>query len=376
MESLVKMFGRYYQGKRILVTGHTGFKGAWLSLWLKQLGAKVIGLSLPPEDSPNLYELIQPGTFTAEFFTDIGNAAALEKAIHDSRVDFIFHLAAQALVRRSYIQPAETMCTNVMGTVNVLEAVRKMGRPIPMVIVTTDKCYENLGWDHGYRETDALGGHDIYSASKAAGELTVNAWRRSFFQPNPSLGNIATARAGNVIGGGDFAADRIVPDCMRALAAKKPIEVRNPAATRPWQHVLDCLSGYLWLGAQLGQAPKNTPLASAFNFGPALQANRTVRLLVEELLQHWPGRWVDASDPMAPHEAGRLHLAIDKSASQLEWYPTWNFAETVQHTALWYRRRHERGAVGLRTFCVKQLNTFTRAASAQGQPWSQARIAK
>jgi CDP-glucose 4,6-dehydratase len=370
VENLVTMFGGYYQGKRVLVTGHTGFKGSWLSLWLKQLGAQVHGLALPPENSPNLHGIIQPGTFAAESLMDIRDAGAVEQVVRAARPDLIFHLAAQALVRRSYAEPVATMQTNVLGTVHLLEAVRQLGRPVPVLVVTTDKCYENHGWDHGYRETDALGGHDVYSASKAACEITVAAWRRSFFQPDAKLGNIATARAGNVIGGGDFAADRIVPDCIRALASKAPIRVRNPHATRPWQHVLDCLSGYLWLGARLASAPKNSRLAGAFNFGPALQANRTVGALVEELLRHWPGQWIDASDPKAPHEAGRLHLAIDKSAAQLGWQPTWDFAATVKQTALWYRRHAARGARGLRAFSVKQIMDYTRMAHAQGQTWA------
>jgi CDP-glucose 4,6-dehydratase len=370
VENLVTMFGGYYHGKRVLVTGHTGFKGAWLSLWLKQLGAQVCGLALPPNSQPNLHELVQPGTFAAESLTDIRNATAVEKAVRAARPDFIFHLAAQALVRRSYAEPVETMQTNVLGTINVLEAARKLGRPVPVLVVTTDKCYENHGGDRGYRETDALGGHDVYSASKAACEIAVAAWRRSFFQPDAKLGNIATARAGNVIGGGDFAVDRIVPDCIRALATRTPIEVRNPQATRPWQHVLDCLSGYLWLGARLAIAPKNSPLAGAFNFGPTLQANRTVRTLVEELLRYWPGKWIDASDPNAPHEAGRLHLAIDKSTAQLGWRPTWDFASTVEQTVLWYRRHHRSGARGLRAFSMQQIADYTRAAQAQGQAWA------
>ncbi len=364
------MFGNYFSGKRVLVTGHTGFKGSWLSMWLKELGAEVTGLALPPETSPNLHQIIGPGTYASEFITDIRDAQALERDLHTAAPDFIFHLAAQAIVRRSYANPVETMQTNVLGTVNLLEAVRKLGRPVPVLVVTTDKCYENRGCDTGYREEDPLGGHDIYSASKAACEITVAAWRRSFFQPDEKLGNVATARAGNVIGGGDYSMDRIVPDCMRALASGESIRVRNPHATRPWQHVLDCLSGYLWLGAKLAASPKNSHLADAFNFGPSLQSNRDVRALVEELLRHWLGRWQDASDPNAPHEAGRLHLSIHKAATCLDWQPTWEFEEAVHHTAAWYRQRHEAGDDVMAEFSRSQIELYASEAARKGRAWA------
>ncbi len=365
------IFGGAYLGKRVLVTGHTGFKGGWLSLWLRELGAEVHGLALPAPAGPNLHSLIQPGTFQQEVTADMGDAAAVQAAVGRIRPEFIFHLAAQPLVRRSYVAPVETVQTNVLGTVNLLEAVRQLGWPCHVVVVTTDKCYLNQDWVHGYRETDPLGGHDVYSASKAACEVLVAAWRKSFFEPDPRLGAVVTARGGNVIGGGDFAADRLVPDCIRSLAAGEAIRVRNPQSTRPWQHVLDCLSGYLWYGASLSAPGAKARVAGSLNFGPLIRDNRDVQSLVEALLEHWPGRWVDASDPWAPHEAGRLHLATDLAAAQLGWQPTWGFAETVRRTAAWYQQFYQRGPRAMRTLSLRQIEAFVRDAALAGLPWAQ-----
>ncbi|HYE32338.1 MAG TPA: CDP-glucose 4,6-dehydratase [Methylomirabilota bacterium] len=363
------MFRDFYRGKRVFVTGHTGFKGGWLSLWLKQLGASVFGYALPPLPSPNLYEVVRPTSISRETLADIRDPQALSAALKEASPDIIFHLAAQPLVRLSYAEPYETFETNVMGTVNLLESVRLLGMPATVVVATSDKCYENAQWDYAYRENDPLGGHDVYSTSKAAAELAVQTYRRSFFAVDPKLGNIATVRAGNVVGGGDYAKDRIVPDCIRALEAGEPIKVRNPKATRPWQHVLDCLSGYLTLGAALAQAPKNSPLASAFNFGPGPLANLPVKAVVEELLKSWPGKWADVSDPNQPHEASRLNLAIDKAAAQLGWAPTWSFAEAIQQTAVWHRERHS-GDREILKFTIGQLESFTAKARANGQTWA------
>ena len=340
------MFTEAFRSKTVWLSGHTGFKGAWLAQWLLELGANVHGFALEPATKPALFNQLGLAKRLHHRIADIRDPAAVRKSVKKSQPDFVFHLAAQPLVRRSYEQPLETYATNVMGTAHVLEALRGLKKPCAAVLVTTDKCYENREWLHGYREDDPLGGHDPYSSSKAAAEIAIAAWRRSFFKNHPV--KIASARAGNVIGGGDWAKDRIVPDCVRALEKKRPIAVRNPDSTRPWQHVLEPLSGYLWLAARLSQplaAPKRSEggstlspqLATAFNFGPAHEANRTVRELVAEVLKHWPGRWEDQSDPKAVHEANLLQLATDKAHALLGWSPVWPFSTTVERTVAWYR---------------------------------------
>lgn len=369
MESLVRMFGGSYYRKKVLVTGHTGFKGSWLSLWLSELGAEVSGFSLPDVPSPSLIEVVRDGTFAQEYFGDIRDPRAVSDAVRDARPDFVFHLAAQSLVRLSYTEPAATFEVNAMGTVRLLEAVRAAALPCPVIVVTSDKCYENRNWECGYREGDPLGGHDVYSMSKAATELVAQSWRQSFFQTDRQLGRLATVRAGNVIGGGDYADDRIVPDCVRAVIEGKVIPVRNPLATRPWQHVLDCLSGYLWLGARLADPQRETRLADAFNFGPAARSNQPVSALVAEFLRHWPGEWHDESDPAAPHEANFLHLSTDRAAQWLAWFPTSDFASAVRDTVRWYRARHVDGA-DMRVFSRAQLTEFMALAAASGQAWA------
>ena len=333
----------FWDGKRVLVTGHTGFKGSWLSMWLLHLGANVVGLSLEPETQPSLFKQLQLEVDLEHHIGDIRDASLVQHLVQQTCPDIVFHLAAQPLVKRSYVQPVSTWQTNVMGTIHVLEALKGCTHPCASVLITTDKCYENREWEYGYRENDALGGHDPYSSSKAAAELAIASWRRSFFEPSQSGVVIASARAGNVIGGGDWAEDRIVPDAMRALARQQPIPVRNPHATRPWQHVLEPLGGYLKLAQRLykqlteADTAPSQPLCGAFNFGPALTSNRLVRELVEQVLSHWPGEWLDQSDPHAVHEAKLLNLVIDKAFHTLKWQPVWNFEQTVKETVHWYR---------------------------------------
>lgn len=334
------VFANIYKGKRVLLTGHTGFKGSWLAEWLLALGADVSGYALPPSTQPALFEQLGLARRLRHGVGDVRDLGAVRKVVEDTRPDFVFHLAAQPLVRLSYSDPVGTYATNVMGTVNVLEAVRLARRPCVVVAVTTDKCYENKEWVHSYREEDPIGGYDPYSSSKGAAELVIAAYRRSYFSGPDSKVRLASARAGNVIGGGDWAADRIVPDCIRSLQAGAPIPVRNKIATRPWQHVLEPLSGYLWLGACLVDprlSAFDSQLAAPFNFGPARGSNRTVAELVQEILKHWPGRWEDRSDPRAVHEATLLNLATDKAHHFLSWSPVWPFGETISHTVGWYR---------------------------------------
>jgi CDP-glucose 4,6-dehydratase len=386
LEITIRMsFGSIYKGKRVLITGHTGFKGAWLAEWLVALGAEVTGFALPPPSTPSLFDQNGLKTRLRHLEGDVRDLPAVRAALAASQPDFVFHLAAQPLVRLSYSQPVETYATNIMGTVNVLEAVRLAGLPCVVVAITTDKCYENKEWVHSYREEDPMGGYDPYSSSKGAAELVIASYRRSYFSAPNSPVKLASARAGNVIGGGDWALDRIVPDCIRALASGTPIPVRNKIATRPWQHVLEPLSGYLWLGACLHNsqlpAPSTQPsarssqllahssqLSSAFNFGPALASNRTVADLVQEILKHWPGQWLDQSDPHALHEAQLLNLATDKAHHFLGWSPAWPFAETLAYTVHWYREAA--ASRDLHALTLGQITAYSAAAQAAGIHWA------
>lgn len=360
------MFGNFFYGKRVLITGHTGFKGSWLAEWLLKLGATVHGVALDPPPGPSLFAQLQLGSRLArDNRADIRDGRAVAKAVSGGRPDIIFHLAAQPLVRKSYQEPTDTFATNVMGTVNVLEAARTRGRRCDIVCVTTDKCYENQEWVHAYRECDPLGGHDPYSASKAAAELVASSYRRSFFAEGDPV-RLASARAGNVLGGGDYAEDRIVPDVVRALDSNSTVVLRNALATRPWQHVLEPLAGYLCLAAAL---PGNAAAASAFNFGPGLSGNRTVEDLVDTLLRHTGGNWVSKSDPDGPHEAARLNLSIDKAYHLLGWQPVWSFEHAVERTASWYMRCH-RGTDDPIALTQCQIDDYMQAACKLNVPWA------
>lgn len=335
MEDVVN-FRQAFEGKRIWLSGHTGFKGSWLSEWLLQLGAVVHGYSLAPDTTPALFDQLGLQGRLEHEVADIRDAVVVRKSIQQFQPDFVIHMAAQPLVRRSYTIPAETYETNAMGTINVLEALRGFSHPCAVVIVTTDKVYQNHESGRAYEETDPLGGHDPYSSSKAMAEIATSAYRDSFFQNHHV--KVASARAGNVIGGGDWAEDRIVPDAMRALDMGQTIAVRNPIAVRPWQHVLEPLGGYLTLVARLAE---DSAAAMPFNFGPGPESNRTVEDLVAELLKHREGSWRDASDHKAPHEATLLNLSIARSERILNWRPKWGFEQTLEKTAVWYRDVHE-----------------------------------
>ena len=356
----------FWVGRRVLLTGHTGFKGSWLLLWLTKLGAEVWTYALEPEAQPSLFcQLLDANLPREGWHHQIGDLAdhdSLNELVERAQPEVVLHLAAQPLVRRSYEDPLGTWATNVMGSLHLLEALRLLHHSCAVVMVTTDKVYENREWPYGYREPDRLGGHDPYSASKAGAEIAIASWRSSVcgqgIHQTPHL-RIATARAGNVIGGGDWAADRIVPDAIRSLARGEPIPVRNPAATRPWQHVIEPLAGYLRLAEALAQAA--SPPTEAFNFGPSLASNRPVGELVATILEHWPGEWLDQSDPSAPHEANLLHLQIDKAHHQLGWQPRWDYSTTIKRTVAWYQGHHQ-GTPALEC-CLADLNAYTSPLS-------------
>jgi len=333
-------FMGFWQGRRVLLTGHTGFKGAWLAHWLLLRGARPYGLALAPDTQPTLFDQLGLAARMDHAIGDIRDADLVARRVQEVVPEVAFHLAAQALVRRSYSAPTETFATNVMGTVHVMEALRLANRHCALVVVTTDKVYENREWCHAYRETDALGGHDPYSASKAACEIAVASYRRAFFAQGPVA--IGVARAGNVIGGGDWAQDRIVPDFIRAGLSGQPLSMRNPHASRPWQHVLDPLAGYMTLAERLFAG--ETVAQDAFNFGPDSADQRSVAKLLQAAQQYWPVDWTDASDPEAPHEAGLLALTTDKARSILDWHPRWRFDRAVKRTIGWYRAVEVEGA--------------------------------
>jgi CDP-glucose 4,6-dehydratase len=353
-------FGDVYRNRRVLLTGHTGFKGSWLALWLKTLGAQTTGLSLASNSSPSHWELLDLDMDDKRI--DIRDAAEVRDAIQAAAPEIVFHLAAQSLVRRSYCEPLETWSTNVMGTLNVLEACRLQPSVRAIVVVTTDKCYENREWDWGYRENDRLGGHDPYSASKAGAELVVFSYRSSFFgQSDAPL--LATARAGNVIGGGDWSEDRLIPDVVRAYVARKTIEVRSPNATRPWQHVLESLSGYLYLGKKLIEGKQE--FAQAWNFGPDAEGNCTVAEVLARLkpaLPFWDWR---VTDRPQQHETKLLYLDSSKARQRLGWRPVWSLDESLSSTADWYRAQVEHKSV----ISQHQLQTYVFAAKQAGLEW-------
>ncbi|MDB5858950.1 MAG: NAD-dependent epimerase/dehydratase [Ramlibacter sp.] len=355
------MFGGVYSGRRVLVTGHTGFKGSWLALWLQSLGAELTGVALPPATEPSHWDLL--GLDLPSHAIDIRDAAALQAMLRQARPEIVFHLAAQALVRPSYDDPLGTWSTNVMGTANVLEACRQAGGVRAIVVVTTDKCYENEERPAGYRENDRLGGHDPYSASKAGAELVAASYARAFFQA-PGAPLLATARAGNVVGGGDWAQDRLIPDLVRAVGAGAPLEIRSPAATRPWQHVLDSLSGYLLLGQRL--LAGDAAATGAWTFGPGPEANMTVAGVLGRMRELWPAlAWRQTAQPQ-PHEAKLLYLDSAKARAGLGWRTAWSLEQTLAATAQWYQAHQATGRVTSRA----QLDQYAEAARAAGLGWA------
>jgi len=355
---------RNVRNRRVLITGHTGFKGGWLALWLARLGNRVTGYALPPKTTPNLFEAAGVGSVVEHVEGDVRDTAKLRDVWERTQPEVVFHLAAQAIVRESYTDPVNTITTNTIGTVNILETARVLRRPAALVLVTSDKCYENFEWERGYHESDRLGGRDVYSASKAAAELLISSYRRSFFDQTIYA---ASARAGNVIGGGDWSRDRIVPDAIRSLMQGAVIEVRNPVAVRPWQHVLEPLSGYLLLADRLldDDVTIRRQAADAWNFGPTIENTRTVEELVLAMIARWgSGEWVDRSSPQHPHEAGLLRLNIDKAASEIGWHPRWHFELAIANTVDWFKAYQKHA--DMREVCEQQISRYEHAEPSRG----------
>jgi CDP-glucose 4,6-dehydratase len=348
----------FFQGRRVFITGHTGFKGSWLTLWLLQRGAIISGYSLGVPTSPSLFESLGLITETQHFSGDIRDADYLAKILRSEQPEIVFHLAAQPLVRRGYQRPKETFDVNVGGTINLLEAVRVTDSVRTVICATSDKCYDPQGWEWGHRENDALGGRDPYAASKAAAELVAAAYRDSFFLSDdenvPNVG-LATVRAGNVIGGGDWAEDRLIPDCIRALVAEEPIVIRHPDAIRPWQHVLEPLAGYLNLAERLWYDPEK--YSGPWNFGPAPQSACSVGQVVRLMARLWGrGQWKRADSKPQPQETHSLRLCSDKAMSLLSWYPQWKIHAALRRTIEWYQAFYGNQSPGeLRALCERQI---------------------
>lgn len=352
------LFNNIYRGKKVLVTGHTGFKGSWLSIWLKELGAEVIGYSLDPYTEKDNFVLAGLKDKIVDIRGDIRDKKHLEKVFNTYKPEIVFHLAAQPLVRLSYDIPVETYEVNVMGTINVMECIRSTEETRIGIMITTDKCYENREQIWGYRENEAFGGYDPYSSSKGAAEIAINSWRQSYFNPKDYEKHgkaLASVRAGNVIGGGDWAKDRIIPDCIKALEESKNIEIRSPKSIRPWEHVLEPLSGYLLLGQKLIENPKK--YAEGWNFGPNLDSIVTVWEIAEKVVKYYgKGELKDISNPNELHEAKLLALDIAKARFELGWKPTLNIDETIEMTVEWYREYMNKDVYEL---CVEQIKKFT-----------------
>jgi len=362
------MFDDVYKGKKVLITGHTGFKGSWLSAWLLKLETEVCGFSIDIPTSPSNFEVLDLKNRIEHVQGDVRNRTQLLLAVQEFQPDIIFHLAAQSLVRKSYSDPTTTFETNILGTMNVLECIRQSPSVEAGVIITSDKCYRNVEWVWGYRENDILGGEDPYSASKGCAELVIYSYMNSFFRDGS---RVASARAGNVIGGGDWAEDRIVPDAVRAWSQGESVVIRNPNATRPWQHVLEPLSGYLWLGAKLWE--KNSVAAGqAFNFGPGSSVNQTVVQVLSSMAKHWPGaEWkVDQIDEANQKESTLLKLCCDKALNLLNWKTILSFEETTTMTIEWYQTYYRQGENLMLSLTNRQIEEYSSKASAEGLPWA------
>jgi CDP-glucose 4,6-dehydratase len=364
------IFTKTYKNKTVLITGHTGFKGSWLSIWLNSIEANVVGISVDITSTPSNFYASKISDTIIDYRIDILDKELVQKIIHKHQPDFVFHLAAQALVRPSYENPVETMMVNAIGTANVLEALRVLNKKVVAVMITSDKAYDNVEWVWGYRESDRLGGKDPYSASKGMAELAIRSYVESFFNGPDSNVRVGITRAGNVIGGGDWAIDRIVPDCMEAWASGETVDIRSPHATRPWQHVLEPLSGYLVLAADLAQSGKNH--GEAYNFGPSADQTYPVSKLIDEMSTYWDQiRWNDISNNKGHvHEAGLLKLNCDKALFDLQWHSALQFEETVKMTVEWYKSYYQNQEQSMYDFTIAQIESYTKAAKLKGVSWA------
>lgn len=359
------MNSAFWLGKKVFLTGHTGFKGSWLSLWLERLGAEVTGYALAPATNPSLFELAQVSTEMHSIIADVRDLESLQKAMTQTKPDIVIHMAAQPLVRYSYVNPVETYATNVMGSVNLLESVRKTSSVKAVINVTSDKCYENREWVWGYREDEAMGGYDPYSNSKGCAELVTSAYRNSFFNPIDYAKHgvaVASARAGNVIGGGDWASDRLIPDFIRAIEAGKTVTIRNPNATRPWQHVLEPLSGYLLLAEKLYN--NGIDYAEAWNFGPIDDDAKTVEWVISELVKNWGdnANYQININGNTIHEANFLKLDCSKARINLGWKPQWNAKEAIERIVKWHKA-HQTNA-RMRSYCLNEITEYQASSIA------------
>lgn len=366
------MFGNIFKNKKVLVTGNTGFKGTWLTQWLRILGADVTGISIDIPTNPSMFETLNLGSQISHNTLDINELEKLKSIFKEAKPDFVFHLAAQPIVKQSYVDPVETFRTNTLGTAHIMEALRGLDNDCVVTMITSDKCYENIEWTWGYRENDQLGGKDPYSASKGAAELVIHSYYHSFFKTTNTNIKIASVRAGNVIGGGDWAANRIVPDTVKSWAQEEPVEIRSPRATRPWQHVLEPLSGYLRCAQVLADAGTNN--GESYNFGPESNQNKSVLELLTKLAEQWTFNHdtekVIVKEQSNFHEAGLLKLNCDKALADLNWKPTLSFEQTIDFTASWYFNFYTNKSVDMANFTEQQIEEYCKQAKLKGWEWT------
>ena len=366
----MKILQDTFKGKTVFISGHTGLKVSWLSIFLNLLAAKVIGSSIDIPTDPSNFVASDMRSFIDDNRLDIRDAQGVKMLLKDCRPDFIFHLAAQSLVRPSYESPLDTLTTNAIGSANILDCLTALDKGIIAIMITSDKAYDNVEWPWGYRETDRLGGKDPYSASKGMAELAIRSYVESFFKNSDSKVRLGIARAGNVIGGGDWAKDRIIPDCIRAWSSDEVVDIRSPNATRPWQHVLEPLSGYLLLAANLSQSRRNQ--GQPYNFGPSSKNNYSVGQLIDEMKKSWDkAKWNDTSDDTGqPYEAGLLKLNCDKALFDLDWQPTLNFEQTVKMTADWYKYFLKDNGSSMHDYSISQIKDYVKLAQSKSISWS------